>query len=56
MAGLGAYPAPELTQRDGGNLAARMTRVNEARELTRRVPSEAQVANWTTQAKARPAL
>ncbi len=45
---------PELANRNPGNLAAAMVKVNTEKKLTRRSPTEAEVANWTAQAKELP--
>ncbi|HPD17851.1 MAG TPA: DUF4332 domain-containing protein [Planctomycetota bacterium] len=50
----GVDTVPELAQRKAANLAPKMAKVNEAKNLTRQVPSEAQVADWIAQAKALP--
>ncbi len=47
----GVDTVKELRNRNAANLQARMAEVNEARKLTRTVPSESQVANWIEQAK-----
>jgi predicted flap endonuclease-1-like 5' DNA nuclease len=44
----------ELAQRKAANLAATLTDVNEAKDLVRRVPTEAQVADWIAEAKTLP--
>jgi len=52
----GVDTVPELAHRRAANLAAKMAKVNEAKNLTRQVPSEAQVADWVAQAKALPRI
>jgi hypothetical protein len=42
---------PELAQRNGANLAAKMAEINEAKNLTNRAPSEKEVEDWVEQAK-----
>ncbi|MBS1196743.1 MAG: hypothetical protein H6R18_528 [Proteobacteria bacterium] len=50
----GVDTVPELAQRKAANLAQAMAKVNEEKKLTRRVPSETEVAKWVEQAKALP--
>ena len=50
----GVDTVPELAQRSPANLAAKLTEVNEAKKLTRRVPSESQVTTWVAEAKTLP--
>jgi predicted flap endonuclease-1-like 5' DNA nuclease len=50
----GVDTVPELAQRKAENLAKKMAEVNEAKQLTRRVPSEAEVTKWVEQAKTLP--
>ena len=50
----GVDTVPELAQRKAANLAQAMAKVNEEKKLTRRVPSETDVAKWVEQAKALP--
>ena len=45
----------ELAQRVPANLAARLTEVNEAKKLVRRVPGESEVSDWISEAKTLPA-
>ncbi len=47
----GVDTVPELAQRRADNLAAKMVEVNDAKSLTRRVPSEDEVAGWIDHAK-----
>ena len=47
----GVDSVPELAQRSPANLQKRMEEVNAQKKLTRRVPSEAQVTTWITEAK-----
>lgn len=47
----GVDTVPELAQRNAANLAAKMAEVNEAKKLTRTVPSESVVAGWIEHAK-----
>ena len=50
----GVDSVPELAQRSPANLAAKLAEVNEAKKLTRRVPSESQVTTWVAEAKSLP--
>ncbi|MDX1571656.1 MAG: DUF4332 domain-containing protein [Xanthomonadales bacterium] len=50
----GVDTVKELRNRNAGNLAAKMTAVNESRNLVRQVPSEATVEKWILQAKELP--
>jgi predicted flap endonuclease-1-like 5' DNA nuclease len=50
----GVDTVPELAQRNAANLTAAMLAANEAKKLTRRVPSEAEVQKWIAQAKKLP--
>lgn len=47
----GVDTVPELAQRRADNLAAKLAEVNEAKKLTRRTPSEAEVEKWVAHAK-----
>ena len=47
----GVDTVPELAQRKAENLAAKMVEVNDAKKLTRRVPTAAEVAGWVEHAK-----
>ena len=47
----GVDTVKELRNRKADNLAARMAEVNQAKKLTRQVPSASQVARWIEQAK-----
>ncbi|GAB5496236.1 MAG: hypothetical protein Phyf2KO_13160 [Phycisphaerales bacterium] len=47
----GVDTVPELAQRNAANLAAKMVEVNDARSLTRRVPSESEIGKWIDHAK-----
>jgi predicted flap endonuclease-1-like 5' DNA nuclease len=46
----------ELAQRRPENLQAKMTEVNEERNLVRRVPTLGEVSDWVEQAKALPRM
>ncbi|MGH6816626.1 MAG: DUF4332 domain-containing protein [Hyphomicrobiaceae bacterium] len=50
----GVDTVPELARRKPDGLAKKMAEVNEAKKLTRRVPTEAEVGKWVQQAKALP--
>ncbi|HEY3297552.1 MAG TPA: DUF4332 domain-containing protein, partial [Armatimonadota bacterium] len=50
----GVDSVPELAQRVPDNLAAKLSEVNAAKKLTRRLPTAAQVADWVEQAKGLP--
>jgi predicted flap endonuclease-1-like 5' DNA nuclease len=50
----GVDTVPELAQRNPANLAQKIAEVNEAKKLTRRVPSEKEIASWVEQAKSLP--
>ena len=50
----GVDTVPELAQRNATNLTAKMEEVNEAKNLTRKTPSAAEVEKWIAQAKELP--
>lgn len=50
----GVDTVPELAQRKAENLTAKMVEVNEAKKLTRRTPTVAEVEAWVAQAKELP--
>jgi predicted flap endonuclease-1-like 5' DNA nuclease len=50
----GVDSVPELAQRVPANLAAKLAEVNAETNLTRRVPTESEVADWIEQAKGLP--
>jgi predicted flap endonuclease-1-like 5' DNA nuclease len=50
----GVDSVPELAQRNAANLAATLGDVNEAKNLVRRVPTEAEVTTWVAEAKTLP--
>lgn len=52
----GVDTVPELAQRNAVNLTKAMEEVNEEKNLTRRVPSEAEVAKWIAHAKELPRM
>lgn len=47
----GVDTVPELAQRNGANLHAKMNEINEAKKLVRSMPSESMVSDWIDQAK-----
>ncbi len=50
----GVDTVPELAGRRADNLFAKMTEVNTAKKLVRKMPTEAQVEGWIVQSKALP--
>jgi predicted flap endonuclease-1-like 5' DNA nuclease len=50
----GVDTVPELAQRKAENLTAALAAANEAKKLTRRVPTLTEVKNWIEQAKSLP--
>lgn len=50
----GVDTVPELAQRVPANLAKKLAEVNEAKNLTRRVPAESEVERWVAEAKTLP--
>ncbi|PIE41320.1 MAG: ferredoxin [Gammaproteobacteria bacterium] len=50
----GVDTIPELAQRNAENLHAKMTEVNEEKNLVRKLPTAAQVADWVAKAKELP--
>lgn len=52
----GVDTVPALARRNAANLAVSMAEVNEQKKLTRRVPSETEVAKWIAQAKDLPRM
>ncbi len=50
----GVDTVPELAQRNPENLQAKMTEVNEEKNLVRKLPSVSQVEDWVKQAKELP--
>jgi predicted flap endonuclease-1-like 5' DNA nuclease len=47
----GVDSVPELARRVAANLHAKLVEVNEAKKLTRRIPSEKQISDWIEQCK-----
>lgn len=52
----GIDTVPELAQRNAEHLYNKMVEVNNERKLARRLPSQAQVADWIEQAKKLPRM
>ena len=52
----GVDTVPELAQRNGANLAAKMAELNESKNIVRRVPTESEVDGWVSQAKELPQI
>lgn len=52
----GVDTVPELAQRNAANLTKAMEEVSEEKNLTRRVPSETEVAKWIAHAKELPRM
>lgn len=50
----GVDTVPELAQRNAENLCAKLAETNAAKKLVRRLPTQAQVADWIDQAKQLP--
>jgi len=50
----GVDTVPELARRKPDNLCQAMNELNATRKLVRRVPTEAEVTEWVTQAKGLP--
>ncbi len=50
----GVDTVPELKNRSAKNLHAKMTEVNEAKKLVRKLPTADQVSEWVDQAKKLP--
>lgn len=50
----GVDTVPELAQRNAENLQAKMTEVNEDKNLVQKLPTAAQVQDWVSQAKDLP--
>ncbi|HOC31003.1 MAG: DUF4332 domain-containing protein [Armatimonadetes bacterium] len=52
----GVDTVPELAQRKPENLAAKMAEISKQKNLTRKVPSAKEVADWVEQAKKLPRI
>jgi len=50
----GVDTVPELAQRNAKNLHAKMTEINESKNLVRKLPAESQVDDWIKQAAVLP--
>ena len=52
----GVDTVPELAQRKAENLLKKLAEVNEAKHLVKKLPTQAQVTDWVTQAQGLPKL
>lgn len=52
----GVDTVPELANRNAANLTQAMATVNQAKKLTRQVPTETEVLKWIEQAKTLPRM
>ena len=52
----GVDTVPELAQRNPSHLYPLLSKVNEEKKLVRKLPTQEQVAEWITQAKALPRM
>ena len=52
----GVDTVPELAQRNGNNLQAKLSEINAAKEIVRRLPTAAQVSAWVEEAKTLPRI
>jgi predicted flap endonuclease-1-like 5' DNA nuclease len=50
----GVDTIPELAQRDPAHLYPKLVETNKKKKLVRKLPTQEQVADWVTQAKALP--
>ncbi len=50
----GVDTVPELAQRNGANLHAKMVEINDDKKLAEKMPSTSQVEDWVAQAKDLP--
>lgn len=50
----GVDTVPELAQRNPVNLQAKMSEINNEKNLVRKLPTESQLENWVAQAKELP--
>jgi predicted flap endonuclease-1-like 5' DNA nuclease len=50
----GIDSVPELAQRNAASLAEKLAAANEAKNLVRRIPTEAEVTGWIAEAKTLP--
>jgi predicted flap endonuclease-1-like 5' DNA nuclease len=50
----GVDTIPELAQRDPANLYPKLVETNKKKKLVKKLPTQEQVADWVTQAKALP--
>jgi predicted flap endonuclease-1-like 5' DNA nuclease len=52
----GVDTVPELAQRNSANLYEALIAINQQKKLVRKLPTQAQVADWVSQAKSLPRL
>ncbi|MEO7909646.1 MAG: DUF4332 domain-containing protein [Roseiflexaceae bacterium] len=52
----GVDTVPELAQRNANNLHAKLSEINAAKELVRRLPTADQVSRWVEEAKTLPRI
>ena len=52
----GVDTIPELAQRDPAHLYPKLVETNKKKKLVRKLPTQEQVADWVTQAKALPRM
>jgi len=52
----GVDTVPEMAARNSANLCKKLEEVNAAKKLVRKLPTEAQVADWIAQAKKLPRM
>ncbi len=52
----GVDTVPELAQRNPQNLYEKIVKINEEKNLVRKLPSLSQIEDWITQAKALPRI
>jgi predicted flap endonuclease-1-like 5' DNA nuclease len=50
----GVDTVPELSHRNAANLTEAMAKLNETKNLVRRIPSQTEVAHWIDEAKTLP--
>jgi predicted flap endonuclease-1-like 5' DNA nuclease len=52
----GVDTVPELAQRNADNLQAKLSEINAAKEIVRRLPTAGQVSAWVEEAKTLPRI
>jgi hypothetical protein len=52
----GVDTVPELAQRNADNLHAKLSEINSAKEIVRRLPTAEQVSAWVEAAKTLPRM